>query len=361
MQRRGTIRNATAVDSAPSWSSTQWLDVVQINDSVNLATIGFTDESEAFDISILNFPNPGPLAAGWRWKYGSQGNTDGYSPATYPELTAADGLGISATYQLVYLMVGDLGSYSYPGLSRFTVQHTVATTPLLVYVQLASSTHPAGMRTLQLQRVEGNSVWTVASLTADSQEITTGQTSLVFRDVTTRATWAAGAPSANVCWTACALATVAPAAESIKPAVTASESTQQQSSPSFPFPVTAASCCHCSRMPPSPSWQAEANPGSTSGVDMFTNSSDVLFQQHWGVSFLGRLPQFSLVDSVVEDVPLSPAAPLVDCRDCDDVVLRNVTLRRLAPLAAGSASASTAGSAGPYIFHAIGNDYGADV
>ncbi|KAG2442787.1 hypothetical protein HXX76_002866 [Chlamydomonas incerta] len=329
MQRRGTIRNATAVDSAPSWSSTQWLDVVQINDSVNLATIGFTDESEAFDISILNFPNPGPLAAGWRWKYGSQGNTDGYSPATYPELTAADGLGISATYQLVYLMVGDLGSYSYPGLSRFTVQHTVATTPLLVYVQLASSTHPAGMRTLQLQRVEGNSVWTVASLTADSQEITTGQTSLVFRDVTTRATW--GCPTASL---HCTMGNsgLTPAQPPVQVEV---------------GPLLAR--------------VLQANPGSTSGVDMFTNSSDVLFQQHWGVSFLGRLPQFSLVDSVVEDVPLSPAAPLVDCRDCDDVVLRNVTLRRLAPLAAGSASASTAGSAGPYIFHAIGNDYGADV
>ncbi|KXZ47167.1 hypothetical protein GPECTOR_37g173 [Gonium pectorale] len=67
--------------------------------------------------------------------------------------------------------------------------HPTAGPPLLLYVQLASATHPGKLVALHLQRVEGDSVWTVARLSADAPEITGGQTGLLFRDVTTRATW----------------------------------------------------------------------------------------------------------------------------------------------------------------------------
>ncbi|PNH02143.1 Neurotrypsin, partial [Tetrabaena socialis] len=164
----------------------------------------------SFDVSVGDFIPAGPSVAGWRWKHGSTGATTGYSPSTSPELTAAQGHGINATYQLVYeLRYGEryeeVGGYqSYPSLSRFAVFHPRSTAPLFLYVKLASATHRADMIALLLQRVEGDSVWTIASFAAGSNEIVSGQTDFIVRDTTSRATWAmakciAASPASHKC------------------------------------------------------------------------------------------------------------------------------------------------------------------
>ncbi|KAG2448259.1 hypothetical protein HYH02_006843 [Chlamydomonas schloesseri] len=391
LQRRGSIGDSSGT---PGWMTTQWMDALRYNDVSSKSLLDMVDRGLGFDMDALDMSPAGPLAAGWRWKHGSSGNTDGYSPATFPELTAAVGAsGINTTYQLVYQIFEEYheGYHSYPGMSRFAVQHAASSTPLLLYVQLASGTHPANMRALLLQRVEGDSVWTVASLGADSEEITSGRTALVFRDVTSRDTW--GCPDPNHAQQQQPVTqppSPLPSPSLLAPFVLPSE-------PVFapvpaPRPPTADSAlvcrlairgrrqpadegsdgivpqqmqldlqsaslhCTTSRQqqggdgegaaaPSQPPVQVEvgpllaplllSDPSRTSGVQVIVANAagDALLQQRWGVAFLGPLPQFSLVDSVVEDVPLSPSAPLVECRGCEEVVLRNVSLRRLAPLA----------------------------
>ncbi|KAG2442491.1 hypothetical protein HXX76_002577 [Chlamydomonas incerta] len=304
MQRRSRL----PIAGSPDWAIEQWVDELRFDDSSTNMLWGYIDRNRGFNITVHDISPAGPLAAGWRWKYGSQGTTDGYLPAAFPELTATSGRGISTTYQLVYQIFQEAcdGYHSYPGMSRFTVQHAAATTPLLLYVQLASGTHPANMRALLLQRVEADALWTVASLGADSEEVRSGRTALVFRDVTSRATWDGTTPAQP------------------------------------PLEVEAG---------PLLAPLLLADRSSTSGVRVAiaNHSTAALSQQHWGVAFLGPLPQFSLVDSVVEDVPLSPAAPLIECRGCEEVAFRNVTLRRLAPLAADPAAWNATGV--PYNTH----------
>ncbi|KAG2501280.1 hypothetical protein HYH03_001082 [Edaphochlamys debaryana] len=124
--------------------------------------------------------------------YGYLGETSGYSPASMPELDVQGMGGINCTYQLVYDRYNEGGrsmtKFSYPSLLRFQVYHPGVSKPT-IYVQLDQGIYPIDMEALLLQRVEGDTLWTVARLTRDSREIAENVRNLLFTDKTSRDTW----------------------------------------------------------------------------------------------------------------------------------------------------------------------------
>ncbi|KXZ42564.1 hypothetical protein GPECTOR_134g618 [Gonium pectorale] len=174
----------------PPWLDSTWVDAVRY--PITKWSRKFTDEVVGFEGATFSLAPAGPIIAGWRWKYGASGTTDGYRASQLPELTAsvceptAGGPpeGINATYQLVYAL--DRGFFSFPGEHRFTVRHPSACAPLVLYVQLVAGLHPVTAQALLLQRVESDTVWTVASLAADSDPIQNRQRTFIFEDRTSR-------------------------------------------------------------------------------------------------------------------------------------------------------------------------------
>ncbi|KAG2446306.1 hypothetical protein HXX76_000894 [Chlamydomonas incerta] len=192
VQRKGHIGKLYGV--GPAWLTDLWIDVTDTVDDGSSDVVSAMDRTNGYDPTTGELDVAGPAVAGWRWKHGSVGLTSLYVPETFPELTATNGAGINATYQLVYELwttqaTTDFLAYSYPGPLRFTVHHPRSSTPLLIYVQLESVVHPANLAALLLQRVEGDSVWTVARLPPESNEIKLQQQMLLFRDETNIQGW----------------------------------------------------------------------------------------------------------------------------------------------------------------------------
>ncbi|KXZ45588.1 hypothetical protein GPECTOR_53g81 [Gonium pectorale] len=329
LQRRGL--SGTVLGLGPDWLVSTWVNVF----SAVLPSPGDVrgiDGYLFYNASEGSLNPPGPAVAGWRWKYGSLGFTDGYLPSVLPALTASypaftsisnstspDGAeeatgsgGISATYQLTYELAG--GRFSFPHPTRFAVRHPVATTPLLLYVQLASTVHPADLAALLLQRVEGGAVWTVARLGASSPVVVSGQRGLVFLDATSRDTH-----EVEVDVPAMVGPLLLPGFSSSGVRAVAGD-------------------------PPAPGGPSDVGSGSGGG--------------RWGITLDGAGAgglRLTLIDSVIAGVPLSPHGPLLWCRGCEELVLVNVTIRDLAPhefaLTGGSADApvasATAGAESP--------------
>ncbi|KXZ48022.1 hypothetical protein GPECTOR_31g386 [Gonium pectorale] len=300
LQRRGWVTSTRNV--GPAWLESAWVDVIVVNDT--LADFGLPEY--AYVIDRLQYYNSyegvllraGPEVAGWRWKYGSNGLTDGYVPSVSPELTATPNAGgINALYQLVFELAG--GLFSFPHPTRFNVSHDTASVPLALYVQMYSTSYPADMEALLLQRVEGDAVWTVARLGKDSPEIGSGQRSFLFFDTTSRATF-----------------------------------------------VTGVSVRDVAPSPPPPPGAAGAGDSGMNGSAGAASSGE-----HWGIAFSGV--NLTLVDSVVEDLPLSPYGPLLWCRGCQVVRLVNTTLRGLGtpPASLLPAAATATGSGGAVAVH----------
>ncbi|KXZ48783.1 hypothetical protein GPECTOR_25g367 [Gonium pectorale] len=406
LQRRGVVSN-TYPPKAPRWSVDLWVDALSVEDVPERRALQLADGSVShksyFDVENGAFVAPGPPVIGWRWKHGSLGITDGYLPSIFPELTATpNGNGINATYQLAYQLTD--GVYSFPAPTRFAVLHETSSTPLLLYLQLGTSIHPANAVAILLQRVEGDSVWTVARLAADSPEVRSGQRYLVFRDATSRETWDPMAPSETSYGkpasapplegrtdppSAPANIGFGPSAEQLTPAAPASppapllpvtcrlvligfgagsvswSALLPDSGEVLPQPAglslrTASLSCWSGRAddgegggrqePPPPDYvPVRVAAGSllaplleASGVELVSvedrrhlgkgsfATNDTELVRHWGVSFLG-VRHLTLVDSVVENVPLSPYGALLECRSCGEVALRNVTVRHLSP------------------------------
>ncbi|KXZ47175.1 hypothetical protein GPECTOR_37g181 [Gonium pectorale] len=133
---------------------------------------------------------PSPLKA--TWNYGYKVDVFVILDQAYVASVSPDPLVNGQRRDLLLQRKGyvtSLSAPSEPAWASAMALHPTAGPPLLLYVQLASATHPGKLVALHLQRVEGDSVWTVARLSADAPEITGGQTGLLFRDVTTRATW----------------------------------------------------------------------------------------------------------------------------------------------------------------------------
>ncbi len=72
---------------------------------------------------------------------------------------------------------------------------------------------------------------------------------------------------------------------------------------------------------------------SSSSHDSGSSTTD---NDDWGVTFLG-VPHLRLVDSVLADLPLSAAGPLLQCVACQHLTITNLTMQRLSgpPLPAG--------------------------
>ena len=124
---------------SPSWVDGVWLDASRyILDDGKTAVTWALDDAKGWLADRGVMQPAGPAVAGWRWKHGFVGNTDGYSPATFPELITTDGGaggggggGINATYQLVYELDGGTHVvYSYPSDRRLVVSHPRSTAPL---------------------------------------------------------------------------------------------------------------------------------------------------------------------------------------------------------------------------------------
>ncbi|KXZ48784.1 hypothetical protein GPECTOR_25g368 [Gonium pectorale] len=434
LQRTGVVSN-TFPPVAPPWSLGLWVDALSVEDVPERRVLHLADGSVAhksyFDVKNGAFVTPGPPVIGWRWKHGSLGTTDGYMPSIFPELTAtSNGNGINATYQLTYQLTD--GFYSFPAPTRFAVLHVTSSPPLLLYLQLGSSVHPANMTAILLQRVEGDAVWTVARLAADSPEVLSGQRHLVFRDVTSRETWAVearppearertlfvidpsasmgpmGIPDSEPASTPPLEGRTdppsAPADLGFGPPAELPAPTAPTSPPAPLLPVAcrllligfgAGSIAWSAPQPdsggglPQPAgltlrtaslscWSGNADDGGSgsgnvpvrvaaggllaplleaSGVELVSvedrrylgkgsfATNDKKLIQHWGVSFLG-VRHLTLVDSVVEEVPLSPYGALVECRSCGEVALRNVTVRHLSPPAPPATAPGSGGGDG---------------
>ncbi|KXZ48786.1 hypothetical protein GPECTOR_25g370 [Gonium pectorale] len=298
IQRTGVVSDT---DTSPRWSLDLWVDALSVDDVPERRALQLADGSVThksyFDVENGAFVAPGPPVIGWRWKHGSLGITDGYLPSIFPELTATpNGNGINTTYQLTYQLTD--GFYSFPAPTRFAVLHETSSPPLLLYLQLGSSLHPANMAAILLQRVEGESVWIVARLAADSPEVRSGQRHLVFRDATSRETWVRVAAGGLL----------APLLEASGVELVSVENRRHLGKGSFA-----------------------------------TNDTELV--RHWGVSFLG-VRHLTLVDSVVENVPLSPYGALLECRSCGEVALRNVTVRHLSPPAPPATAPGSGGGDG---------------
>eukprot|EP00198_Chlamydomonas_reinhardtii_P003019 XP_001692355.1 predicted protein [Chlamydomonas reinhardtii] len=167
LQRKGRI--STGYQISPSWVDGVWLDASRyILDDGKTAVTWALDDAKGWLADRGVMQPAGPAVAGWRWKHGFVGNTDGYSPATFPELITTDGGaggggggGINATYQLVYELDG--GTHFLP--------------------------HPTGARGLVVQRMEGDSLWNVAFLAVSSPAVQ--RRAFVVMDTTSRDTWGA--------------------------------------------------------------------------------------------------------------------------------------------------------------------------
>ncbi|KXZ47948.1 hypothetical protein GPECTOR_31g310 [Gonium pectorale] len=190
IQRRGLV--STVRDVGPAWVKSLWIDFKPLTRAID----AMQPEILYYNASEGRLSRSGPAVAGWLWRYGSAGLTDGYSPSTFPDLSCSEaGGGINATYQLVYeirympRLSSEYTVYSYPSPDRFRVYDEAASTPLVLYVQLASAVHPPDMAALLLQRVEGDAVWTVARLAAGDPALGPGRRFLLFNDTTSRATW----------------------------------------------------------------------------------------------------------------------------------------------------------------------------
>lgn len=118
-----------------------------------------------------------------------------------------------------------------------------------------------------------------------------------------------------------------------------------------------------------------ANPGAACGIDALvlntTNASPAppsisnaglvngsTAALDWRIIF-AHMPHLRLVDSALSDLPLSPAGPLLQCRNCSYLTVNNLTLQGLTGRPAGSAPAAAASGGYGAVF-ALGLQ-GADV
>eukprot|EP00198_Chlamydomonas_reinhardtii_P013258 XP_001702595.1 predicted protein [Chlamydomonas reinhardtii] len=338
VQRRGHIGKLYNV--GPAWLKDLWIDVMETVDDGSLELVESMDRTMGYDPTTGKLDVAGPAIAGWRWRHGSVGLTSLYVPETFPELTAASGAGINATYQLVYEMSStqattDFLAYSYPGSLRFTVHHARSSPPLLIYVQLESVVHPATLSALLLQRVEGDSVWTVARLPPESDALKLQQQTLLFRDETNIQGW--GPSNASSSSNTSAQQQAAAHAYSCSLLLrgcsnqTSPRSAGATAAPGAP-PCFAAAELHCT-------WAVA--PNGTQGAAT-AGAQDVW---DWGISILGQAAEsVKLQHSWISDLPLSPAGPLVECRECASVTFLNVTLQDLLGGVAQAADNNTSAS-----------------
>ncbi|KAG2436840.1 hypothetical protein HXX76_006360 [Chlamydomonas incerta] len=423
VQRKG--RMSTGYQVSPGWVDSAWLDVARYTneDDGYRQVLHVIDIAEGWQPAKGVMEPGGPAVAGWRWKHGSVGFTDGYSPSVFPELVAAEsavqGGGINATYQLVYEL-DDKVMFSYPSERRLVAVHPRATAPLAVYVQLESSSHPGGVQALLLQRVEGDNVWTVAYLSMTSEVIQSRRRFFVFMDNTTRDTWGCPQSAAGDSSQQNLVASPPPAQP---PAASAGSSSNSGSSEDIgteasqvaasnpiaagqtvapPAAATAEQPTHvcqlrlvgcgssgavaaanataseqqavCIREAELHCWEEETVAAAAPGGSR-SDSSNVLVEvgaalmphlnhsgirvvaptaatspsaqassgngssgsnttppltSHWGITIVGTSSSRLVLDaSVIADVPLSPGGPLLSCRGCRDVTLRQTELRNL--------------------------------
>ncbi|KXZ43731.1 hypothetical protein GPECTOR_82g265 [Gonium pectorale] len=399
VQRRGQRRSimANVGTSVRRWLLDTWIDVYSFNASVNIGGwVYLMDRKQSYDADGGALTPPGPLVAGWRWKYGSTGITDGYVPSMFPELTAAESPsgagggrgGINVTYQLVYQKTD--GYLTYPDPNRFHVYSEVATTPLMIYVQLVSLVPPTDMAALLLQRVEGDSAWTVGRLTPDSVQIKTGSRALLFTDSfplrthgdcnygstlrqasltperspgmasmasppssDSARTQQGPAPESAITARSSALALKSAVVEDVSPDVserttctliligysgrTFSLSEILTASPEAVAPTLfreASLDCKSNKPDAEDVWIAVGYylapifKGTGVYIQSPEEHGNVDIPYHWGITVSG-LESLTLVDSIISDVPLSPYGPLFRCGSCVTMNFYNTTFQNL--------------------------------
>ncbi|KAG2497424.1 hypothetical protein HYH03_004579 [Edaphochlamys debaryana] len=406
IQRRGRLSAYS-----PGFPEDVWVDVNTLGpDGSCTATNDPTARTaDCYDLGNY-FPATGkfapepPPVVGWRWMYGYLGETSGYSPASMPELDVQGTGGINCTYQLVYehFARGGWGmtKFSYPSLLRFQVYHPGVSKPTL-YVQLDQGIYPRDMEALLLQRVEGDTLWTVARLTRDSREIAENVRTLLFTDTTSRDTWGCPAddpttsPRQQLPGAGAVTPTPAPSTSDATSDPAATGLSTDDGGP-FSGPIVAEAVWNETQLTLLSSfggWDAERPPPAAAGPDfpvctlLLTGATTpsgapdlaappraaslacmgsevsvavgTLLRPHlaldgatlldtpalhpWGVAFTG-LDRLELRDSVLSNLPLSPLGPIVSCEACGLVDLVNVTLSSLsapspAPTSAGPAAA----------------------
>ncbi|KXZ42543.1 hypothetical protein GPECTOR_137g650 [Gonium pectorale] len=377
VQRRGLL--STADGLGPAWLWSAWVDAYSFAFDGSRLSRSWGDMMLYYNAVDGSLSPPGPNVAGWRWKFGAVGATDGYLPSVLPDLATRDAgssRGFNATYQLVYQLT--LGRFSFPAALRFAVA-------------------------MLLQRVEGEHMWTVARLEAGAPELVTGQTALVFSDLTSRAGWGCFIPSPPpprpplpspplTPWEA------PPPYDDLEPPSSDSDTSipptppsaggspvgaplssrlppSPPSAPPPPPPPIALTCRVTLRGPGGDSTTASQQPpvlsearlacsdgaGGAAGsaavtvqvgaaLEPLLNATGVQVEAAgkgsssgssggsggWGIAFVaGPLGlRLTLVDSALSDAPLSRHGPLLECRGCVEVTFVNVTLQRLRPLPA---------------------------
>ncbi|PNH03208.1 hypothetical protein TSOC_010748 [Tetrabaena socialis] len=350
LQRRGRLGSR----QAPSWLTTAWQNVLRVRSwsdggacKLQISPVGSfmlcVDYAYGYDDASSTLLPSGPAVMGWLWKYGSSGGvTDGYDPSSMPPLEASDttaSAGINATYQLVYEYMG--GTFSFPGDgARFTVVNRTAAPPLQLYVQLSRSiVHPPNATALALQRVEGDTLWTVRSLPLDSAELHQamgGGSSLLFTDTTTQATWG---KQSGLGYT-CKLALEGHAQEPQQDSSSVSNSPPSLTTSKLGNFIRSASLV-CWSSSNGGSFSSFIRPKVEVGalLQPFLRPNQTLVgaqmvaaaassTQHWGIAFIG-VDHLTLLDSVLVNLPLSPNGPLIECRGCTTVTLENVAISHL--------------------------------
>ncbi|KAG2497427.1 hypothetical protein HYH03_004582 [Edaphochlamys debaryana] len=391
IQRRGRL----SVYS-PGFPEDVWIDVNTLGpdgscsakNDATARTADCYDLGNYFPATGKFSPEPPPVV-GWRWMYGYLGETSGYSPASMPELDVQGTGGINCTYQLVYERYNQAGwsmtKFSYPSLLRFQVYHPGVAKPTL-YVQLDQGVYPSDMEALLLQRVEGDTLWTVARLTRDSREIAENVRTLLFTDTTSRDTWGCPAddpptsPRQQLPGEGAISPTPAPSTPDATSDPAAAGLSTDDGGP-FSGPIVAEAVWNETQLALLSSfggWDAERPPTAAAGPDypvctllltgattpsgapdpsaplraasLACTGSEVsvavgaLLRPHlaldgatlldtpaphpWGVAFRG-LDRLELRDSVLSNLPLSPLGPIVSCEACGLVELVNVTLSSL--------------------------------
>ncbi|KAG2444135.1 hypothetical protein HYH02_009075 [Chlamydomonas schloesseri] len=432
VQRKGRI--STGYQVSPSWVDSVWVDAARYTneDDGYRSVVRVIDIAEGWQPASGVMATAGPAVAGWRWKHGSVGYTDGYSPSVFPELVTSEaeveGGGINATYQLVYEL-DDKVMFSYPSERRLVAAHPRSTAPLAVYVQLESSSHPGNAHGLMLQRVEGDSVWTVAYLSITSEVIQSKHRFFMFLDNTSRDTWGcpqsatdtlaqftppvaspplappptiAGGSGTNASSGSAAPpqtgagqpAAAPPATATVEPpthecqlrlvgcgANSASDSTASAS-------AEAAVCIeqaelHCWEEGAAAAAAANTSAGKLvvevgqalmpylnhSGIQVVPTAAAAAFSvaqaagksnassaagnltalpPHWGMTIVAAA-KLVLTSSVIADLPLSPGGPLLSCRECPDVTVRQSELRNL------TSSAAPASATQPFVSFVVMN------
>ncbi|KAG2448430.1 hypothetical protein HYH02_006322 [Chlamydomonas schloesseri] len=255
------------------------------------------DNLQGFNATTDSFLPAGPDIAGWRWRYGTDGTADLYSPFKHPELTVHGNEGINATYQLIFetawrcLAATEAGGGSPPGGDEPpTLPPLEAHQPPLLPLQ-----HPA-----------------TAQPPSPAAELGgTGTARGVVCSVVLR-----GGGSMRAAGVEAALLTDA------RLRCTRADNSGNNSSDPDPVQVEVG---------PILARFFESHSSAASGVTLVTAVQHE--RPHWGVAFMG-LASVTLKDVVLEGLPLSTAAPLVECRGCGSLTLDGLRISGLQPPAA---------------------------